>query len=145
MAVGRIKRVLRWLLFLALAVFAGLQLRTVQRTNPPVVTDIEAPTEITAILRRACYNCHSNETHWPWYSYVAPFSWWLVDHVEEGRSEMNFSEWPADLIEREMIYKDIDEQVGLGKMPLKSYRIMHSGARLSEDERNELRRWARGK
>ena len=142
MAVGRIKRVLRWVLFLALAVFAGLQLRTVERTNPPVVTHIEAPTEITSILRKACYNCHSNETHWPWYSYVAPFSWWLEHHVIEGRRDLDFTRWNEydadDQLDR---IEEIVAQAEERKMPPESYLLIHSAARLDNEARATLRAW----
>jgi len=65
----------------------------VDRSNPPVEADLEAPAAVTAVLRTACYDCHSNETHWPWYSYVAPVSWLVARDVEEARSEFSFSRW----------------------------------------------------
>lgn len=121
-----------------------IQLVPAGRSNPPVTGALEAPAEIEAILRRSCYDCHSNETRWPWYSRLAPVSWWLVHHVEEGREHLNFSEWsgaePRILRHR---FEEIDEQIAQAEMPLSSYLILHWSARLSDDERDTLRRWAR--
>ena len=121
-----------------------IQIFPARRTNPPVRSDIKAPAAVKAILRRACYDCHSHETRWPWYSRVAPVSWWLVSHVNEARGDLNFSEWPA--FDRELLgmaLRDIEKQISEDKMPLPSYRIMHPPARLSEAERQALIDWAR--
>ena len=77
---------------LLVAVLVVAQLKTVARTNPLSKGDLSAPPEVEAILRNSCYDCHSNETRWPWYSYVAPISWVIVDHVDQGRKQINFSE-----------------------------------------------------
>ena len=144
MAVPRWKRWLRWSLGILAAIFVALQFVPVERTNPPVVSDLQAPAEIAEILRRSCYDCHSYETRWPWYTYVAPVSWWITEHVNHGRSEMNFSEWPVfDFEEIEYAARDIEEQVSEGKMPLPSYLRLHDEARLTEEERQALIRWAR--
>ena len=71
----------------------GIQFVPVQRTNPPITGEIKAPAEVMHILRKACYDCHSNETVWPWYSYIAPISWTVESDVKAGRSDLNFSEW----------------------------------------------------
>jgi len=73
--------------------FLGVQLVPVDRTNPPVESAVAAPAEVRSILRRSCFNCHSYETEWPWYGYVAPLSWLVAHHVHEAREEMNFSTW----------------------------------------------------
>ncbi len=79
---------------LALALLvAGIQLWPVGRTNPAVTADLRAAPEVQRILRKSCYDCHSNETRWPWYAYVAPVSWLVVHDVKEGRDELNFSSW----------------------------------------------------
>ena len=121
-----------------------IQLIPADRTNPPVRIDVDAPDEVKEILRRACYDCHSHETRWPWYSRVAPVSWWIADHVEHGRGDLNFSEWPAlDFYAQELAFKDIDEQITKGEMPLRNYTILHPEARLTDDERETILRWAR--
>src|SRR5436309_14489602 len=71
-------------------VLIAAQAFRIDRTNPPVEQDVAAPAGVEALLRRACYNCHSHETVWPWYSHVAPVSWLLAHDVPEGRLELNF-------------------------------------------------------
>lgn len=103
------------------------------------------PAEIAATLRTACYDCHSSETQWPWYSRVAPMSWWLVEHVNEGRRELNFSDWPHDDARRAAKkWRSIANEVGSGAMPLPSYTWNHPEARLTEAQRDTLVTWARG-
>ncbi len=137
------RTVARWFALASLAVFLLLQLKQPNRSNPPVQSEINAPAEIATILERSCYACHSYETDWPWYAYVAPVSWWVVDHVNHGRGDLNFSEWPVlDFEELEHAFHDIDEQIAKGEMPLKSYLILHRDARLSEEDKAALRRWA---
>jgi hypothetical protein len=137
-------RVARWAGLAVVVVLALIQLIPSDRTNPPVQFDVDAPDEVKEILRRACYDCHSHETRWPWYSRVAPISWWIVDHVEHGRGDLNFSEWPVlDFYAQELSFKDIEEQITKGEMPLRSYTILHPEARLTDDERETILRWAR--
>jgi len=120
-----------------------LQFFRVERTNPPVVSEIQAPPEVREILRRSCYDCHSHETRWPWYSRVAPMSWLVADHVEHARGDLNFSDWPvSDSEAQEHVFEEIREEVGEGEMPLASYLVMHPRARLSDEERDLLMRWA---
>jgi hypothetical protein len=139
-----LSQVLRWGGLAMAAILAGIQLIPVNRTNPPVQSEVDAPDDVAAILRRACYDCHSNKTEWPWYSYVAPMSWLVVDHVNHGRGDLNFSEWPIlDFEAKEHAFKDIQEQISEGEMPLKSYTLIHRDARLSDHERDRLLLWAR--
>jgi hypothetical protein len=129
---------------LVLAVLLGIQFIPVERTNPEVRLDVSAPAQVDSILRPACYDCHSNETRWPWYSHVAPVSWFVAGHVHEGRGDLNFSEWPAfDFELQANLFHDIEEQVLKGKMPLRSYQLLHPEARLSQRDREVLLRWAR--
>jgi hypothetical protein len=127
---------------LVVALVIAAQFKTVEFTNPPSKGDLAAPPEVEAILRHACYDCHSNETRWPWYSAVAPFSWEIVHHVELGRKEMNFSEWGGyypNTRQRklEWMRRALQEEV----MPPWSYRLMHPGARLTDDDRARLVQW----
>jgi hypothetical protein len=114
----------------------------VQRTNPPVKSDVSAPPGIEATLRRACYDCHSNETRWPWYSRVAPISWLAQHEVELGRKEINFSEWgeyyPAT---RKRKLQWMDRAIRQEAMPPWSYRIVHPDARITQEDRAALERW----
>ena len=100
------KKKLKWIFAALVAVFALLQLTNPPRTNPPVVPGHDLmdtnppPPEIAARLRAACYNCHSHETKWPWYSHVAPVSWLVAGDVTRGRERLDFSDWPRALPER---------------------------------------------
>ena len=130
-------------LIVGLVLLVAIQLVPVDRSNPPVEADLDAPEAVTAVLRTACYDCHSNETHWPWYSYVAPVSWLVAHDVEEARGEFSFSRWgKLGELERAELRKKIWEEVEEGEMPLAIYRFMHSGARLSQDQLDTLREWA---
>lgn len=132
----------RWATSIVVVILVGIQLIPVNRTNPPVRSEVQAPDSVMSLLKRACYDCHSNRTTWPWYSYVAPASWFVVRHVNNGRSDLNFSEWPTfDFEEAEWAMNDIREQVEKGKMPLKSYLLLHPGARLTEAERRMILDW----
>lgn len=126
------------LLVLAVAAVA-IQFKTVERTNPEVVSDFDGPPEIEAILRRSCYDCHSNETVWPWYAHVAPMSWLLAEHVGDGRKHLNFSEWDEE--EAWESLPEIGEEVAEGKMPLRGYLLLHRDAKLSEADRAALMAW----
>ncbi|MFO0728025.1 MAG: heme-binding domain-containing protein [Myxococcota bacterium] len=118
------------------------QLIRPERTNPPVTADIGAPQEIAALLRRACYDCHSNETVWPWYAQVAPVSWLLARDVNEGRRELNFSSW--DLVKpgsRGKKLKRAAKEARGRDMPPWFYLPMHPEARLSDAELATLTGW----
>lgn len=114
------------------------------RTNPPVESDIAAPADVDAILRRSCYDCHSHETKWPWYNRIAPGSWLMVRDVKHAREKLNFSTWDrynakrrADLLEE--MWHEVEE----GEMPLWFYVPLHPEAKLSEDDKTKLRDWTR--
>ncbi|QYG91438.1 heme-binding domain-containing protein [Iamia sp. SCSIO 61187] len=104
------------------------------KTNPPVTADAPWPdAESEAIARESCYSCHSNETDWPAYSYLAPMSWLVRRDVDRGREELNFSEWG----ERSDA-GDAADEVEDGAMPPRQYTVIHRGARLTEDEARVL-------
>ncbi|WP_296461270.1 heme-binding domain-containing protein [Rubinisphaera sp.] len=136
--------IIRRLAVFGLVLFLGLQLVPIDRHNPEVVADINAPEEVKLILRRACYDCHSNETKWPWYSYVAPGSWLMAKDVREGRDYLNFSEW-GDYYEMEETPEYfLDECFGSiesGEMPLWFYLPMHPEAKLTAEDMKILKEW----
>ena len=138
------KKSRKWLigLGLPLAVLAGLQFLPAARTNPPPGTEIDVPEPVAAILKRSCYDCHSNGTRWPWYSGVAPVSWWLSDDVNEGREHLNFTEWTRDANTAALDLAKVYDQVSEGEMPPVSYLLLHPGARLSDAEREKILDWA---
>ena len=126
-------------------VFVAIQFVPVQRTNRLGAGDPDAPRDVTWVLRRACYDCHSTETRWPIWAYVAPMSWRVVADVDRARERLNFSDWTA---------YDRDRRVGLRalsgpltathRMPLWYYITLHPDARLSEADVALLQAWSRG-
>lgn len=134
--------------FAVIGVLIIMQFFTIDKTNPEVVLENDfiavtnPPENVKQILQSSCYDCHSNTTKYPWYSNVAPISWWIKDHVDEARDELNFSEWATFGEERkEHKLEEMVEEVEEGEMPLKSYTIAHSGSSLSEDQARELAVW----
>ncbi len=126
-------------------VLIGIQFIPVERTNPPVPSEIDAPANIKAIFKKACYDCHSNETNWAWYTKVAPASFLAVKDVEDGRKHLNFSEWGNYTNKTKKIMDEIWEEVREEQMPPWQYRILHSEAKLSQEEKDAIRTWAMGK
>jgi hypothetical protein len=138
-----VKKALSWLVIAAVVIVVLIQLVPVDRSNPPVVADLEAPPEVTSVLRASCYDCHSNETRWPWYSRVAPVSWLVAHDVEEGRELLNFSLWGTyDARQKEKLAEEIWEEVEEGEMPLRKYLLAHPEARLSKSARQTLQEWS---
>ena len=135
------KKIIKYILIVVIAIFVVIQLVPVDRSNPPVVSDIEAPIEVKTVLKRSCYDCHSNEVNWPWYSYVAPVSWLVSYDVKEGREELNFSEWTKHEGDAEMM-EEIIEEITEGEMPLPIYLITHPDASISKEEIVKLKQWA---
>lgn len=132
------------ILFALLIILIGIQFIPLERTNPPVSLDINAPENITAILRTSCYDCHSNETNWPWYSHVAPVSFMVVDDVKEGRKHLNFSEWDKyNGNERQKLLEDIFDEVKREEMPLTLYTFTHPNAKLDPYRIQLLEDWIR--
>ena len=125
-------------------IFLGLiQLIPVTLNNPAVIQDIDAPAHVHAILKRSCYDCHSHETVWPWYSRIAPASWLLAWDVKEGREELNFSTWHQySNRKRTKKLREIAEEIEEGEMPPWFYIPLHPEARLSSQDKQHLRTWA---
>ncbi len=115
-----------------LVVFLGIQLVPVQRTNPPVVTQMNWDSPQTKSLAvRACMDCHSNETIWPWYSYVAPFSWLISQDVYRGRRELNFSDLQANRYRSNRTTQRLGNTILSGRMPPAQYLLTHLAAKLT--------------
>lgn len=135
--VKRLLRRWRWFLSGAVALFLAIQVIPYGRAHadPPVLSEPawDSP-QTRALAMRACGDCHSNQTAWPWYSNIAPISWVVQQHVAEGRSELNFSDWARADEESD----DVVEVVLDGSMPPWYYTPLHPGARLSPAERDAL-------
>lgn len=101
--------------------------------NPP------ADDEVKDLLRIACYDCHSNQPSYPWYTNIAPVSWWVKHHINEGQHELNFSEW-GSYSEKRKNHKleECIEMIEEGEMPLASYTWMHQGAKLTDAQKLKL-------
>jgi hypothetical protein len=126
-------RIVRWPALAVGVLFVAIQFVPYGwwHENPPVVQDAPWPDAASAeIARESCYSCHSNETDWPLYSYVAPFSWLVRRDVEDGRHELNFSDWEHDDGEAD----DAVETVLDAEMPPRRYTLVHPGASLDDDE-----------
>ena len=133
---------------IAVALAAGIQFVPVDRGNPPVEPSHSIyaaqpmPANVRSIFEDSCKNCHSNQTTWPWYSYVAPFSWIVVHDVHDGRKHMNFSEWSAySADKREEKLDDICDEVTNGEMPDGKYLLIHRKARLTQSQRESVCDW----
>ena len=127
------------------AAWVAVQFVPLRPDNPPVTGALSAPGPVQLVLRRACADCHSNETRWPWYAHVAPVGWLMVEHVRDGRAELNLSRWAELSPEqqaraRSRAWHEVEE----GKMPLPSYLWLHRAARLSAADRAALQAWAAG-
>ena len=135
-------KIIRWILLGMLFNLVAIQFVPPDRLNPPVEVEVPALADVRVILRRACYDCHSNETVWPWYSQVAPFSWLVARDVRKGREELNFSTWNRIAAKQQVKkLKESWKEVAKGDMPPWFYVTFHSDATLSEEDRTALRNW----
>jgi len=126
-------------------IFMIIQFFRIDKTNPEVVLENDfieiynPPAEIATILKTSCYDCHSNESKYPWYTNVAPVSWMIKHHIDEGREYFNFSEWNSlDAKKQAHIIEECSEEVEEGEMPLPNYLIMHAEAKLSAEQKELL-------
>ena len=138
-------------IFVGLAVlFVVIQFFRIDKTNPPVdasvdmIKSAQVPSEIESILKTSCYDCHTDETIYPWYTNIAPVSWWIKKHINEGRDELNFSKWGNySLRRKDHKLDEIIELVEENEMPLQSYLLVHGDASLSAEKKAQLVDWAK--
>ncbi len=134
-------KILVGLFSLAVIVFLLIQLIPYGKdhTNPPVTGEPawDSP-QTRELAKRACFDCHSNETVYPWYSNVAPVSWLVMRDIEEGRGRLNFSEWEAGSKRAQRANSEVGEVISNGEMPLPIYLLQHPEAKLSEAEKQAL-------
>jgi hypothetical protein len=139
---SRLKKLVRAAVIVGAIVFVGIQFVPVRDigSNPPERFKIDAPPQVEAVLREACFDCHSNETRWPLYSRIAPSSWLMSRDVHNGRKHQNFSEWGGmDEDERQTDRENCWEQIESGAMPPWFYLPMHPRARLSAEDKALLK------
>lgn len=134
-----------WLAVLVVAIVLVIQVIPVERnvsTVPPGQSfekTEKVPAKVAAILKVSCYDCHSNNSRYPWYSELQPGAWFMAQHIKKGRDELNFDEFNNYSKRRKKAkIKSIISQIEKDEMPLRSYRMMHGNARLSADEKKEL-------
>jgi mono/diheme cytochrome c family protein len=144
-----VRKYLRYALFALVAGLIVLQFFSADlppkepRPSTDLIATGEVPVPIESILQTSCYDCHSVETNYPWYSGVAPVSWLVAKDVREGRDELNFSDWTT-LARRKKVLRleDIKEVVMDGHMPLPIYVVIHWDAKLSDEQRKQIADWA---
>ncbi len=130
------------LLILLIIILALIQLVPVKKINPPITAEIKTTSEIMSILVKSCYDCHSNQTRWPWYSHIAPVSWLISYHVKEGRGTVNFSEWQILAPDQKNhIKQEILNEINNNEMPIKLYTLLHKDSGLTNDEKQLIKLW----
>jgi hypothetical protein len=141
---AKLTKLLKIAIGIGLAAGVGIQFIPVEGigVNPPERHAIDAPPEVAAILRESCFDCHSNETAWPFYARLAPGSWLMIRDVKKGRAHMNFSEWGDSDEETRGIDKENSwEEIEKGEMPPWFYLPLHPSAKLDDKEKAILKAW----
>ncbi len=109
-----------------------------------ISTVMNIPDEVKSIIKTSCADCHSNYTKYPWYSEIAPVSWYLAQHVNEGKEHLNFSEWTSyNKDQKKHILKDLKEELKGNEMPLRSYLIIHENAKMNKNQYKTLLNWVK--
>lgn len=145
----KLRKVFKWIVIVLAGAFLIAQFWRPARTNPAIdpaqtmPAHLQVSPQVASILDRSCQDCHSNTTRWPWYTNVTPVSWFVVDHVNEGRRHLNFSEWgKLKANQKQKKLQEVCEEVSDGVMPLASYTPLHPSAKLSPDDVKVLCDWA---
>ncbi len=135
-------RVIKIIVLILLVAFVGIQFVPIQRNQSDIVpkTDFllvnNPPKMVGTLLQESCYDCHSNNTDYPWYNKIQPVAWFLEDHIKEGKKELNFNEWDGYSDRRKNSkLKSIKNQIEDDEMPLSSYTLIHRDAILSDSEK----------
>lgn len=144
-----VKKIIKIIVIVIVIIIVGIQFIRPERFTTAEVTEnhitkkLNMPDSVLTILKRSCFDCHSNHTEWPWYSGIAPMSWLVANDVKEGRSKMNFSEWGKISPTKQAVrLESICEQIREDEMPLPNYLIIHRDAVLSERDKEILCNWA---
>lgn len=140
------KKILLFLLFVFVAIQFIRPAKNEGSADGPddISHSVTVPDSVKKILVTACYDCHSNKTNYPWYSYIQPVAWWLNGHIKDGKRHLNFSEFSKYEMKRKL--KKLDETAELvkdGEMPLESYLIIHDEAKLSDAEKVLIVKWSK--
>ena len=136
-----------WIILIAIVVIMQLipsgRPEVIKENPKGLFVNNDIPDSVAYLLRTTCYDCHSNETVYPWYSYVAPVSWLISRDTKLGREELNFSNWESnDKMKKAKLLDDIVEEVSDGGMPMAIYPLMHPEAKLKKSDRQMIVDWA---
>ncbi|MBS1573231.1 MAG: heme-binding domain-containing protein [Bacteroidetes bacterium] len=131
-------------LLVAIQFFKTKENKSIQVSENAITQHYDVPENIQKILKISCYDCHSNNTVYPWYSKVQPIKWWLADHVNEGKAKLNFDEFNAYTTKKKLHKLDeVIETIRDNEMPLKSYTLIHGDAKLSESDKQDIEAWVK--
>ena len=146
---SRVFRVLKWVVAIVAVLLLVSQFIRPAKTNPTadqsltLESQMRVEPKVTTVLARSCADCHSNYTRWPWYSNIAPVSWFVISHVNDGRRHLNISEWGKyDARRQGEKLREICDMVKSGAMPLSSYTPLHPDSKLSSGDVGVLCEWA---
>ena len=140
----RLKKILLGLLiiFIVIQFIQPARNKSSELLPTDITKTFNVPENVQPVLKAACYDCHSNNTNYPWYSRIQPFGWLLAKHIRNGKTELNFNEFGSYALRRQMSkMKAIGNSVKDGTMPLKSYTMVHKNARLSTEDKTVLIAW----
>ena len=142
----KIIKKIAWILLISLAVIQFIQPDKNESDLPldeVFLEETNPPEDVKLILKSTCYNCHSNNTIYPWYNQIAPVSYWIADHIDHGKGHLNFSEWEKyDNKKKVHKLEEMVETMESGEMPLNEYIWTHPNARLSDGQRTAVIEWA---
>jgi len=143
------KKIFKRILIALLIIFIAIQFirpaknRSEGISANDISTKYPVPDSVQAILKVACYDCHSNNTRYPWYEEIQPVAWWLNNHIKDGKRGLNFSEFTSYRIKKQFHrLDDINKQVKKNEMPLSSYTLIHTDAKLTEGQKLAIAAWA---
>ena len=134
------------IVFIAIQFIQPAQNKSVQVLPTDFAAMYKPPQQVQQILQNACYDCHSNNTNYPWYSNIQPFAWMMTNHINNGKEKLNFSEFGSNTTRKQISkLKEISNQIKDDEMPITSYRLMHKNANLSQEEESLLMNWLQTK
>lgn len=132
------------LILAAIQVFSPKRNRSSLENKANITIHYQTSETVKYILKNACYDCHSNNTEYPWYSNIQPFAWFLNNHIKKGKKELNFDEfYNYPLKKQDEKLEELAEVIRKGEMPLKPYPLLHKAARLTEFQKQQLIDWSR--
>lgn len=132
------------IVFIAIQFFDVSPNKAVETSENTIEKHYSVPQNVQQILKTSCYDCHSNNTEYPWYSNVQPVKWWLADHINDGKRHLNFDEFNTYPKEKKLNKLDeVSETVNKDEMPLKSYTVIHTNAKLSAEQKQLIQLWVK--